>query len=178
MIDLFTIQTLLIHFISVIALSFIYSIKSKDKELIKGSVVYSLAALLINIYSNNFSILILGVVIGVYIYKNYSNNFISYIIALTSISLINSLYSNFWYLLLANFLIVSVYFLCYSKIIFPFNSQKQIIVLDLIEFQKIKNQNTLNDKLQSFINGSLAKVEIIKIDDIREEVVIEVSYES
>lgn len=178
MIDQFTIQTLLLNLLITIGVSGVFYIKNKQSETIKIGFLYSVCLYLVNLYQHSITTLLLGLFISIYLYKNSINSkVLAYLLTLTSISLINSTYDNFWYLTLSNFTILFIYFLLFSKIIFKNNTCNQTIILDLLEWKELHKNQILKDKLQTLTSGVIISIETPKIDNIREEVTINITYE-
>lgn len=177
MVDLFTIQTFILNVLIISALSGVFYIKNKQLETIKTNFIYSISIYFLNIYHQSTNLLILGILIGIYLLKYDSNKAYPYLIASTAITLINSTYTNFWYILVANLIISFTFFLLFSKIIFKNSTKQQTITLDQIEWSNLNKNNQLQDKLQALTPGVIKNIHLQKIDTIREEVTLNIRYE-
>lgn len=177
MIDFFTFQILILTTLSTLIASSIFFIKNKNQESVKFGIIYVICLLFVNIYQFTNLTLLIGSIPLILLIKNTNYKLASYYLILTSIGLINSTYTNFWYVLLANLAIIGSYFIIFSKLIFKNQTETQKIIIDQKDWQELLSQNTLNDKLQSLTNSVIKSIKIESIDTVSELVTIMVKYE-
>ncbi len=177
MIDLFSIQTIFTTTVFTTLVCLIQFIKAKDISECKLGFILSIALLLSGILTSTYHFSFIIFLLASYLIHKKPSQTTAFFITVTAISTIGAIQTNFINIILFQFALTISFFLFYSKIIFK-NSLKELTIrLDYLDYQNLKNENTLKDKLQALTPGVIKKSKIIKIDQIDESVHFKVSYE-
>lgn len=177
MLDLFFLQTFIITLISLVSISGIFFIKTPQKEIIKFHLIFALSLFFLNYLQPSITNLLLLSFPILLNLKNPNPHNLTYSTLISGLILANSTVQNFTYLIISNLLLIILYFLLFSKILFQNQIKSINYRLDDLRWTQINSSQELKDKIQAMTPGPIKSIHISKIDTIEESVYLKVQYE-